>query len=483
MSGIGGWARQTPDATAIVWVGGTVGYAELDGRQRLLAGALVDSGLGAGDRIALLSSNRYESLEISTGALRAGIVPVPVNPLLTRPEIEYLIEDSGARWLFTDRRVESLPDVERVVTLGDAYERLLSEARPEELGDFARGRPMHYTSGTTGSPKGVWVDPYDDDTAATRSHEFRSLWGMQPDDVHLVCSPLAHSAPHRYAMRTLDAGGTVALIGKFGAEEALAAIELFGITSTFMVPTHLERILDLGDRGLMAHDISSMRLLVHAGAPIREETKRKVIKIFPRGSVWEFYGSTEGQATRISSEEWLRKPGSVGTALPGAEVLVTDATGRSLPAGEVGQVWVRDPGAEQFSYWEDPAKTASAWRDGAFTVGDLGYLDDDGYLFLTGRLHDTIVSGGVNVYPQEVEQALLDHPSVREAVVFGVDSEEWGQEVHAAVVAAFNQPIDPEALEGWMRERLAGFKCPKSITIVDELPRTATGKLVRKPPR
>jgi long-chain acyl-CoA synthetase len=483
VSGIGGWARRTPDATAIVWVGGTVGYAELDERQRLLAGALVDSGLEAGDRIALLSSNRYESLEISTGALRAGIVPVPVNPLLTRPEIEYLIEDSGARWLFTDRRFESLPDVDRVVTLGDAYERLLSEARPEDLGDFTRGRPMHYTSGTTGSPKGVWVDLYDDDTAATRSHEFRSLWGMQPDDVHLVCSPLAHSAPHRYAMRTLDAGGTVALIGKFGAKEALAAIELFGITSTFMVPTHLERILDLGDRGLMAHDISSMRMLAHAGAPIREETKRKVIEIFPRGSVWEFYGSTEGQATRISSEEWLRKPGSVGTALPGAEVLVTDATGRSLPAGEVGEVWVKDPAAERFSYWEDPAKTASVWRDGAFTVGDLGYLDDDGYLFLTGRIHDTIVSGGVNVYPQEVEQALLAHPSVHEAVVFGVDSEEWGQEVHAAVVAAFNQPIDVDALEGWMRERLAGFKCPKAITIVDELPRTATGKLVRKPPR
>jgi long-chain acyl-CoA synthetase len=483
VSGIGGCARQTPDATAIVWVGGAVTYAELDDRQRLLAGALVESGLTTGDRIAVLSANRYESLEISTGALRAGIIPVPVNPLLTRPEIEYLIEDSGARWLFTDRTVESLPDVDRVVTLGDAYERLLGEAESQELNDFARGRPMHYTSGTTGSPKGVWVDPYDDDTAATLSHDFRSLWGIHPDDVHLVCSPLGHSAPHRFAMRTLDAGGTVALIGKFRAAEALAAIELFGITSTFMVPTHLERIIDLGDRGLMAHDLSSMRLLAHAGAAIREETKRRVIEIFPRGSVWEFYGSTEGQATRISSEEWLRKPGSVGTALPGAEVLVTDATGRSLPAAEVGEVWVRDAKAERFEYWGDPAKTDSAWRDGSFTVGDLGWLDDDGYLFLTGRIHDTIITGGVNVYPQEVENALLEHPSVHEAVVFGVDSEEWGQEVHAAVVAAFGQPIDSEALLDWMSARLAGFKCPRTITIVDELPRTATGKLVRKPPR
>jgi long-chain acyl-CoA synthetase len=280
-------------------------------------------------------------------------------------------------------------------------------------------------------------------------------------------------------MRTLEAGGTVVLQPKFDAASALAGIELFGVTSTFMVPTHLERILELGPKKLRGHDLSTMRTLAHAGAPIRPETKRKVIDAFPDGSVWEFYGSTEGQATRISTSEWLRKPGSVGTALPGAEILVLADDGRPVDPNEAGQVWVRDPGAERFRYWRDKRKTRDAWRDDAFTVGDLGYLDEDGYLFLTGRRHDTIITGGVNVYPQEVEAVLLEHPAVAEAVVFGIESDEWGQEVRAHVVAAPNMPLDGDRLRSWARDRLAGFKCPRVIDVVPELERTATGKIKR----
>jgi long-chain acyl-CoA synthetase len=323
------------------------------------------------------------------------------------------------------------------------------------------------------------VDPVDDDEAARLSEAFRSLWGLGSDEVHMVCSPLAHSAPHRFSMRTLEAGGTVVLQPKFDAASALAGIELFGVTSTFMVPTHLERILELGPKKLRGHDLSTMRTLAHAGAPIRLETKRKVLKAFPEGSVWEFYGSTEGQATRISTSEWLRKPGSVGTALPGAEIVVLDDDGRALGPNEAGQVWVRDPGAERFRYWRDKRKTRDAWRDDAFTVGDLGYLDEDGYLFLTGRKHDTIITGGVNVYPQEVEAVLLEHPAVAEAVVFGIASDEWGQEVRAHVVAAPNMPLDGHRLRSWARDRLAGFKCPRVIDVVAELERTATGKVKR----
>ena len=477
--GIGGRARTNPGSVAVVSPGRSTTFGELDQRQRLLAGALASAGIREGDRIAVLSQNSIGSIEVTTGALRAAVVPVPINPLLTQPEIAYLLEDSGAKWLFTDRSVDLAPGLDRIVTFGDAYERCLQEAEPVDLCDWVRGRPMHYTSGTTGLPKGVWVMPYDEARAESVSRDFRELWGISAEDIHLVCSPLAHSAPHRFSMRTLEAGGVVAVQRGFDPAEILAAIELYGVTSTFMVPTHLERIFALGGRVPSRHDISSLRLLAHAGAPISEATKRMTIEAFPFGSVWEFYGSTEGQATRISSEEWLRKPGSVGTARAGGSIEVTDENGRPLPPGEVGEIWVGDPSAESWEYWNDPAKTAEAWRAGAFTAGDLGWLDDDGYLFLAARKHDTIITGGVNVYPQEVEQVLVQHPAVTEAMVYAATSDEWGEEVRAHVVLATGAELSAEDLRAWARSRLAGFKCPKSFEFVDDLPRTPTGKLKR----
>jgi long-chain acyl-CoA synthetase len=249
-----------------------------------------------------------------------------------------------------------------------------------------------------------------------------------------------------------------------------------------MVPTHLERILALEPAALRRHDPSSLRLLAHAGAPIRSETKERVMELFPRDSVWEFYGSTENPATRISPEEWTRKPGSVGTASPGAEIAILNSNGDPLPSGEVGEVWVKDPQQERFEYWGDAEKTRAAWRGDAYTVGDLGWVDDEGYLFLTGRKHDTIISGGVNVYPQEVERVLLQHPAVSEVAVYGEPHDEWGQQVVAAVIPASEQPLDPELLRTWARERLAGFKCPRRIDVVADLPRTPTGKIIRRPP-
>ena len=479
MAGIGEVVRSTPDAAAILTMGGPISFEDLNARQARLAGAFKNAGLARGDRIAVLSKNRPEYLEVTVAALRAALVPVPLNSLLTPPEIGYILEDSGARWLFTDTVFEQLPDLERIVTFGDAYERCLFEAEPVTLSDVALGRPMHYTSGTTGWPKGVWVDPYDADTGQEVSTRFRDLWGLRSDERHLVVSPLSHSAPHRFALRTLEAGGMVVLQPKYDAREAAAAIELFGITSAFMVPTHLERLLDLPRR----HDVSSIRLLAHAGAPIREETKRRAIDLFPDGAVWEFYGSTEGQATRISSEEWLRKPGSVGKPLPGGRVDVIDEDRSDQRGpGETGEIWIHDPSGERFSYWGDEERTKAAWRGELFTVGDLGHVDDDGYLFLAGRRHDTIITGGVNVYPQEVERVLHEHPSVGEVVVYGVAHDEWGQEVHAAIVPAPSTELDEGSLRTWARERLAGFKCPRRFHIVDDLQRTATGKLKRTSP-
>ncbi|MGH2729481.1 MAG: AMP-binding protein, partial [Actinomycetota bacterium] len=394
------------------------------------------------------------------------------------PEVAYIVEDSGARWMFTDAHRE-FAGLERVVTFGDAYERCLHEAGPDDISDHVLGRPMHYTSGTTGHPKGVWVPPYSERRAAGVAQDFIRLWGLSSDDVHLVCSPLVHSAPLRFSIRTLEAGGKISIQPRFDAEETLAAIEFFGATTTFMVPTHLERIFALGRKTLARHDLSSIRLLVHAGAPIREATKRDTIDTFPQGSVWEFYGATEGQATRISSAEWLRKPGSVGTPNPGVEILVTSASDEPLKAHAVGEVWIKDPRIDRFEYWGDKAKTRAAWRDDAFTVGDLGWLDDDGYLWLAGRKHDTIITGGVNVYPQEVERVLLDHPAVAEVSVYGANHPEWGQEVRALVVPVPGLPLDAKLLRAWARERLAGYKCPRVIELVDDLDRTPTGKIKR----
>ena len=479
MLGIGAYATKDPDAVALIAPGASLTFGELDARQRSLAGGLKAAGLKRGDRVAVHAGNRIESIEVTIGALRAGIIPVPVNSLLTPPEIAYLLEDSAARVLFTDRIAEPTPPLERVITFGDAYERFIHEAKPKDISPVALGRPMHYTSGTTGSPKGVWVEPHDGRRAARVSGAFIRLWDITTDDVHLVCSPLAHSAPHRFALRTLEAGGRVVLQTKFSAPETLAAVELFGVTSTFMVPTHLERMFSLGRKALARHDLSTIRLLAHAGAPIREATKRSAIETFPEGSVWEFYGATEGQATRISTDEWLARPGSVGRALEGIEVVIADDGGAELPVGEVGWVWVSDPHGERFRYWRDQAKTKSAWSGDAFCVGDLGYLDSDGYVFLVGRGDDTIITGGVNVYPLEVEQVLASHPSVTDALVYGIESDEWGHEVRALVVPAFGQPLDAGLLRSWARERLAGYKCPRLIEIVDELPRTATGKVRR----
>ena len=476
MSGVGWWARSTPDAPALVSLRGVTTFADFDLAQRRVAGALLEGGVRPGDRVAVFSRNRNEVLEVCGGALRAGIVPVPVNALLTEPEVRYVLEDSGARWVFTDSEIEPMPGVDQVITFGDAYARLLYEAEPAECSDHVLTRPMHYTSGTTGQPKGVFVPPAEPAEAARLSQRFASMWGLSSLDRHLVCSPLAHSAPLRFSFRTLEAGGSVVVQERFDAADTLAAIEMFEVTSTFMVPTHLQRIMALGRTGLGRHDLSSMNMLVHAGAPIPEELKRNVISLFPRGSVWEFYGSTEGQSTRISAEEWMKKPGSVGKAHPGASVEIRDVSGAPLPPGEKGQVWVSDPEADRWSYWGAPGKTEAAWSGDWFSVGDLGWLDEEGYLYLAGRKDDVIITGGVNVYPQEVETVIGSHPAVADAIVYGAPNLEWGQEVRADVVPADRASLTERELTDWCRERLASFKTPRRFRFVAELERTPTGK-------
>lgn len=412
--------------------------------QRRVAGGLARRGLRRGDRFALLTTSSGTMLSAIVGGLRVGIVPVLVNPALLDGE-----------------RRTILADAEPALVVDDAVLAELAQGPPAELAPVPLARPMHYTSGTTGQPKGVWSGVLDEHAAAGLVAEEREQWGFEPGDRHLVCSPFHHSVAIRFGAGTLLAGGEVLILGRFDAQAAAQAIEEARPTTTFMVPAHLQRLFA---RGVPA-DRSSFRLLAHAGAPCPEPLKRQVIDAFGADRVWEFYGATEGQFSACSAIEWLERPGTVGRARAHRRLTIED--------GSV--IWCSVPARARFEYWRDPAKTAQAWRGDRFTVGDLGRLDGDGYLFLDGRRDDLIISGGVNVYPAEVEQVLVHAPGVEQVAVFAVADERWGHRVCAAVVG----DVEPGAVVAFAKERLAGYKCPKEVHLVAELPHTATGKVQR----
>jgi long-chain acyl-CoA synthetase len=410
--------------------------------------------LREGSRIALLVPSSVALLDVAMSLLAAGMFPIPLDPRLTPSERSRILEP-----LEPNLVVETEEQLASMV-----------EHTPDRFRwGPPRGRPIHVTSGTTGTPKGVWSGLLSDADAAALVAEERSLWGFANTDVNLVLSPLYHSAPLRFAMGTALAGGRVVVPGHFDVALVTEAIERERPTSMFCVPTHLQRLFAHWDE-VGVPDLSSFRLVAHAGAPCPDAVKRRLVETFPEGSTWEFYGSTEGQFTACRSEEWLERPGTVGRARPG-RVLSTD---------EDGTIWCAVPPFARFSYYGDPEKTAAAWRDTpdgpAFTAGDLGRLDEDGFLFLDGRREDLVISGGVNVYPLEVEQVLLEHPGVDDVAVYGVPDEQWGQRVCAAYVGT----ATPTELDVFVRERLAPPKRPKTWHSLHDLPRTLTGKVLRQ---
>ena len=419
--------------------------AESEAAQARAAAALAAHGLVAGDRVAIIATGSPDYLAVALGALRTGVVPLLLNPALLAHEQRQLVRDAEPALVLRDADLPAL-------VAGDAA----AELAPAPL-----SRPMLYTSGTTGTPKGVWTGVLSETDAEALLAEERDLWGFAPDDVHIVASPLHHSAPLRFAAGTLLAGGTVVLPGPFEADRFVAAVAEHRPTTAFVVPAHLQRLLSTRQ----TPDVSSFRLLAHAGSACRERLKRAALDLFPEGTVWEFYGSTEAQFTACAPDEWLGRPGTVGRARPG----------RTLSVDEGGQIWATLPPHARFEYWRDPAKTAAAWRGDALTVGDLGRLDEEGYLFLEGRRDDLVISGGVNVYPLEVEGELRNHPGVEDVAVFGVDDEQWGQRVCAAVVG----DLTAEDLLAWSRDRLAPHKRPKQVVLLDELPRNSMGKVLR----
>jgi long-chain acyl-CoA synthetase len=422
--------------------------------------------LRPGDRVALLVDGSVEYVEVVIALLAGGIVPVPLDPRLTPDERTRVLASIAPRLTVTDAA--------QLATLGDSLPR-------EQRRGLPRARPMHVTSGTTGTPKGVYSGLLTPESAEALLAEERELWGFTASDVHLVLSPLYHSAPLRFAMGTLLAGGRVVVPGRpaprsgrsgrregFDPATVTAAIASERPTTMFCVPAHLQRLFAHWDQ-VGQPDLSSFRLVAHAGAPCPPAVKEQLLARFPPRSTWEFYGSTEGQFTACRSEEWCEHRGTVGRARPG----------RTLTVDPDGTIWCAVPEHARFHYWNDPEKTAAAWRETpagpAFTVGDLGRLDEDGYLFLDGRREDLIISGRVNVYPVEVENTLGAHPDVREVAVFGVPDPQWGQRVCAAVVG----DVSEESLRELAAERLTPPKRPKTYVRLDELPHTPTGKVRR----
>jgi long-chain acyl-CoA synthetase len=499
-------AGRWPDKPAYVMAGTgeAVTYRELDERSNRLAQLLYHNGLRFGDHVAIFMENNARYLEVAWAAQRSGLYFTAINFHFNAEEVAYIVENCDARALVTSAALGDvvrelaplLPErVEIRLVVGGGgdtadryqpYEDAVAGFPAEPLAEELEGHAMLYSSGTTGRPKGIQYElerrPIGDPPPALAG--FRLLYGIDEHTVYLSPAPLYHSAPLQFCIAVTRFGGTCIIMEHFDPALALEYIEKYSVTHAQFVPTMFVRMLKLPEEERTRHDVSSLKIAIHAAAPCPVPVKRQMIEWWGP-IVFEYYGATEGTgATIINSEEWLAHEGSVGRAL-NSTIHVLDEDGNALPAGESGIVWF-EPTAQSltFEYYKDPDKTAANHnQEGWATVGDMGYLDDEGYLYLTDRRDFMIVSGGVNIYPQEAENLLVTHPKVLDVAVFGVPNQEMGEEVKAVV-----QPIDmadagPELereLIAFCRDNLSHYKCPVSVDFDPALPRQPTGKLYKR---
>ncbi len=422
--------------------------AQSEAIQERVAGAALTRGISLGDRLVLQLPPSATLVCAVIGLLRVGIIPVMLNPGLVEQETNRLLEDCRPSLVVNDEGLLSE----------------LTQGPQAGLAPYPLSRPMHYTSGTTGQPKGVLAPILATAQARQQLEDEADLWGFTKDDRFLVVSPTHHSAPLRFATCVLMRGGTVAVLSKFKPQAVAGAIENFRPSATFMVPTHLRRLF-APPSYLESVDLSCFRIFLHAGEACPPAIKLQAIAAFPPGTVHEFYGSTEGQFTSCTEADWRSHPGTVGRSRPDRTIWVDDH----------GVIWCKVPSYAHFSYFGDPTKTSQCWREGSFTVGDLGRVDDDGFVYLEGRRDDLVISGGVNVYPAEVEAALHAVDGVEAIAVFGLDDPEWGQKLCAAYVG----DADEISLASRAAECLAPYKRPKDYFKLDSLPTTDTGKIKR----
>jgi long-chain acyl-CoA synthetase len=492
-------AFATPGKPAFIMAGSgeTVSYRQLEERSNQGAHLFRSLGLKRGDSIALMMDNNARFFEICFAAQRSGLFFTAMSSRLSTQEAEYILADCGAQLLIVSAglagqaaellarspRVRARYCVNGALPGYPAWEPARDAQPASRIADESAGRDMLYSSGTTGRPKGVKTELLDEaiDAANKLTMISTKLYGLNADSVYLSPAPLYHAAPLRFNMTVMRFGGTSVIMEHFDAEAALALIERHAITHSQWVPTHFVRMLKLppATRARYRHD--SLKVAIHAAAPCPVQVKEGMIDWW--GPVlFEYYAGTEGNGfVACNSTDWLAHRGTVGRALVG-EVRILDEAGKVLPPGETGTIYFANGPA--FEYHNDPAKTASARSaEGWTTLGDVGHLDADGYLYLTDRKHYMIISGGVNIYPQEVENLLVTHPKVADVAVIGVPNEEFGEEVKAVVQPAESVNAGPALaaeLIAYCRANLSHIKCPKSVDFEAELPRSPTGKLYKR---
>src|SRR5215471_6474179 len=488
-------AANHPEKPALICGEDTLTYRAYDERSNRAARALADLGVQPGDRVAVMSFNSIAGSVVSAGLRKAGAVGVPVNFRLRGAELAYIVQDSGARVVCAGpefvEHVEAArqhieADEPALVAIGEStppagWVRLddamaALPAHPPDTGeDTSTGAAMIYTSGTTGHPKGAYrpngIDP-------SSVLQVIQLFGLTPDDVHLMGGPGYHSAVGVFGALTVLIGGTVVLMPRFDAEHALALVERHRVSTTFMPPILLQRIMDLPEAVRDQYDASSIRSVILGAAPCPHSLKERAIAYL--GEVlWEFYGATEtGFNLILRPEDQLRKAGSAGTPPDGQEILLLDERGEPVPDGEPGELWVRNNWLA--AYYNKPEATERSMRDGFFSVGDIAYRDADGYYYICDRKIDMIISGGVNIYPAEIEDCLHAHPAVRDVAVIGVPDDQWGESVKAIVALQPDTSATETELVDWCRGRLADYKRPRSVDFVTELPRDQAGKLLKR---
>lgn len=493
------FAEKTPDRPAIIMgrSGKVVTWAELIERSNRLANYFVSIGLKPGDHIAYILENNEYVHQIAWAGRRAGIYYTPINYHLKTEESSYILKDCGAKLLIAQPSTAELAldagaHIDRKLMIGDdilpgfaSLEEAIGSVSSERLEGRPEGNHMCYSSGTTGRPKGIkrkmsartYGHPLDFEVNA-----MRDAYGFDETAVYLVPSPLHFAGGIGWTLGAMRFGATVVIMEKFDAEEALRLIDTHKVTHSYFVPTHFVRMLKLPEEARARYDVSSLRLIIHGAAATPVDVKQAMLDWFGP-VIHEFYSSTESPGfVRIGPEEWLEHKGSVGRPLWGKIRIVDEETGKVLPPGQPGIICFE--GGTDFEYHNDPEKTKSAYEfNGWPTNGDIGYVDEEGWLYLTDRRSHMIISGGVNIYPQEAENVLTMHPAVKDVAVIGVPNKEFGEEVKAVVIPEQGHAPGPELEEeliAYTRAHLAGYKCPKSVDFVDELPRLETGKLLKR---
>jgi fatty-acyl-CoA synthase/long-chain acyl-CoA synthetase len=467
-------------------------FATLSTRADQAANALTSLGCRPDDRVAFMAFNSIAHYEVNNGMRRIGAITVPVNYRLRGHEVAYVLNDSGAQAILADEKHQPVVDAARSEIAGDRafistgdtvtdgwlrYGDLMSApprpaaGPPNEWGGI--GASMIYTSGTTGNPKGAWR-PHGADVAYVL--QMISIFELTNSDVHLTCAPLYHSAVGLFSVLNQILGATIVVQPKFDADRALQLIEQHRVSTSFMAPTLLMRLVDAQEAN--PRDVSSLRAVFLGAAPCPHALKVRAEKAFGQ-VLWEFYGATEtGINTVLRPEDQLRKPGSCGVAVPGQEIKLVDSQDQEVATGVPGEFMVRNEVLAE--YYNKPEATTKNLHDGFFSVGDIAYRDDEGYYYICDRRVDMIISGGVNIYPAEVEAVLLSHPLVQDAAVIGVPDEQWGESVKAVVQLREGAVVDEAELVAFCAERLAGYKKPRSVDLVDELARDAAGKLLKR---